>query len=138
VTNTEWSWPNSQITRVIDGDTFVARLTKDIGFHGLVAFEQKLRLNRINAPKYSASHPDQTVDGTRARDYFQTLVNNRSDLMIETVKPYKYGDEWMAEVALTTIAIGTSPSQWDNVSDLLVAAGHAVYWDGSGVRPSDT
>ena len=44
-----WSWPDSHVIRVIDGDSFVARLTRDLGFHGTTTFEVKLRLNRINA-----------------------------------------------------------------------------------------
>jgi len=49
VTAAPWSWPASTIVRVVDGDSIVARLTRDIGFHGTVTFDQHLRLNRINA-----------------------------------------------------------------------------------------
>jgi len=47
-------------------------------------------------------------------------------LNITTIKPYKYGDSFMAEV---TLPDGT------NLSDALVAAGLAVFWDGTGPRP---
>jgi hypothetical protein len=46
---------------------------------------------------------------------------------ITTVGPYKYGDEWMAEV---TLADGR------NLSDTLVGLGLAVLWDGTGPRPT--
>ena len=41
-----WLWPGARITRVIDGDSFVACVKRDIGFHGSVTFDVRLRLNR--------------------------------------------------------------------------------------------
>lgn len=115
-----WEWPESMITRVIDGDSLVARLTKDIGFHGFVTFDQRLRLNRINAV------PVKTAHGIEAKHFLEELVKpNMALLYLETVKPYKYGDEWMVEVFIGK----------DTVSDLMVKNLMAVYWDGSGPRP---
>lgn len=116
-----WDWPNSMVTRVVDGDSFEARLTKDIGFHGDVSFRQKLRLNRINA------FPIKTVRGSEAKKFLEELVKpNMSLVFIATVKPYKFGDEWMAEVTLL---------DGKNVSDEMVKNAMAVYWDGTGPRP---
>jgi endonuclease YncB( thermonuclease family) len=115
-----WAWPDSIVIAVTDGDTIKARLTRDIGFNGVTEFEQKLRLNRINTPKLS------TDRGKQARTRVVALSAGRVD--IETVKPYKYGDEWMAEV---TLADGR------NLSDVLVAEDLATYWDGTGPRPND-
>jgi endonuclease YncB( thermonuclease family) len=123
-----WTWPDSQVVRIIDGDSFEAQLTRDIGFHGTVTFRQRLRLNRINAPALKSPN------GLSAKALFFDLAFSvpgaSSPLLvrIDTVKPYKYGDEWMAEV---TLSDGT------NVSDVLVERGLAVYWDGTGPRPSD-
>jgi endonuclease YncB( thermonuclease family) len=121
---TVWSWPGARITRVIDGDSFIARLGRDIGFHGEVQFEQRLRLNRINTP------PIKSVAGTAAAEFFKALVRVSEvaspPLLVETVKPYKYGDEWMAEVTLP---------DGRTVSDLMVSSGGAVYWNGTGPRP---
>jgi endonuclease YncB( thermonuclease family) len=114
-----WEWPNSTIIRVIDGDTVIARLQRDIGFHGLLAFEQHLRLNRINTP------PAKTPAGAAATAALDALVYGQS-VHITTVKPYKYGDEWVAEIVL---------EDGRNVSDELVAAGVALRWDGTGQRP---
>ena len=113
-----WPWPCSVITRVFDGDSFIARLTKDVGFNGSVAFEQRLRLNRINTT------PGKTESGIAATAYVQGIAGYPVD--ITTLKSYKYGNEWMAEV----VTAGGL-----NLSDALVAAGHAVYWDGTGARP---
>jgi endonuclease YncB( thermonuclease family) len=115
-----WAWPGSCVISVTDGDTIKARLTRDLGFNGIATFEQKLRLNRINAPKVS------TFAGKKARARVLELVAGRVD--IETVGPYKYGDEWMAEIHL---------QDGRNLSDVLVGEGLAVYWDGTGPRPAD-
>lgn len=114
-----WSWPNATITRVVDGDSVVARLTRDIGFHGVTIFEQRLRLNRINTP------PASTDQGKAATAFVIAWLAGQV-LNIDTVGPYKYRDEWMAEVTGTT---------GGNLSDALVTQGLAVYWDGTGPRP---
>lgn len=122
-----WTWPDSVITRVIDGDTIEARVSRDMGFGGRAEFIVRLRLNRINAPaiKYDL--------GRRAQAWLTILLRD-AIVTIETLKPYKYGGpddspgEWMCEV---TTAKG------QNVSDLMVQAGYAVYWDGEGTRPGD-
>lgn len=119
MTAAPWSWPGSTVTRVIDGDTIVAMLTRDIGFNGVVTFEQRLRLARINAA------PANTVAGKAATAYVATWATGVV-LAITTTKSYKYGDQWMAEVVL---ASGI------NLADGLVAAGLATYWDGTGPRP---
>ena len=120
MTAISWPWPGSTITRVIDGDSIVARVSRDIGFHGVATFEQKLRLNRINAA------PASTDPGTRATAFVVAHTTPGVVVDITTEKPYKYGDEWMAEVTLP---------DGSNLSDALVAAGLALYWDGTGPRP---
>lgn len=124
-----WSWPNSTITRVIDGDTISAHVTRDLGFGGTASFEVRLRLNRINCP------PASTVEGKAATAFVTDFVMSAVApivVLIETEKPYKYGGpddspgEWMAEVTLP---------DGSNLSDQLVAARLAVYWNGQGPRP---
>ena len=119
---TVWSWPGSTVVRVIDGDSLVAQVTRDIGFHGSVTFQQKLRLNRINAPKLASPA------GQIARSWLLAATTQPSPVKIDTVGAYKYGDEWMAEITLP---------DGRNVSDEMVKAGNAVYWDGQGPRPAD-
>lgn len=118
-----WVWPNSSITRVIDGDSVVGRMTADIGFHGLVTFEQKMRLNRINAAKKGTARGNNAV-----AELIRVLVGSVNTLTFETIKPYKYGDEWMVEIIHPVVG---------NISDFMVTNGWAVYWDGTGPRPSD-
>jgi endonuclease YncB( thermonuclease family) len=121
----DWLWPNSVITRVIDGDTADICLTRDIGFEGTVTFPIRLRLNRINA------EPVKSPRGMRAKARVLALTAGAL-LHITTGKGYKYGapkdktGEWMAEVLLP---------DGRNLSDLLVDEGLATYWDGQGPRP---
>lgn len=121
----EWIWPDSSITRVIDGDTVDATLTRDIGFEGKVSFPVRLRLNRINA------EPLKSAKGKLARARVLALTVGVR-VQIVTGKGYKYGapvgksGEWMAEIVLP---------DGRNLSDLLVTEALAVYWDGQGSRP---
>lgn len=122
-----WEWPDSRVTRVVDGDTVDAMVTRDIGFGGTVTFPIRLRLARVNT---AAVHTDH---GRAARTFVADRVLTHP-VDIVTLKPYKYGGpngtvgEYMAEI---TLPDGT------NLSDALVGAGLASYWDGSGPRPDD-
>ena len=114
-----WPWPGSTITRVKDGDSNVATVHRDLGFHGVATFSQNMRLDRINCP------PKGTDVGDRATAF---VVAHTAGVIvdIETTGPYAWRDEWMAEV---TLPDGT------NLSDALVAASLALYWNGQGPRP---
>lgn len=122
-----WEWPNTELIRVVDGDTIDVLLTRDLGFGGVATFPVRLRLNRINAPKVSSDK------GEAARARVVEVIGAQR-VMVTTVKSYKYGGpddelgEYMAEVRLPN---GT------NVSDLLVTEELAAYWDGKGPRPED-
>jgi endonuclease YncB( thermonuclease family) len=126
---TAWSWPDSRILRVVDGDTLDALVRVPIGFGGWVQLPVRLRLARINAPAAS------TVGGGLARAYLISLLPvPPATVNLTTLKPYKYGGvdgqvgDWVAEVTLP---------DGRNVSDEMVTAGHAAPWNGSGSRPSD-
>lgn len=122
----DWVWPNSVISRVLDGDTIEADLiNKNVGFGLTVSFPVRLRLNRINA------EPCRQPTGKRCMTRLIQLTNC-VPVHITTGKGYKYGappgkvGEWMAEVLLP---------DGRNLSDVLVAEGLAVYWNGQGPRP---
>lgn len=124
-----WLWPESKVVAVIDGDTFDALVKRDLGFGGVATYPIRLRLNRINTPKVSSSN------GKLARERATALLTASPAIHLETIKPYKFGGpadqrgEYMAEVTLP---------DGGNLSDLLVAEGLAVYWDGNGPRPADS
>lgn len=140
-----WEYPDSTLHRVVDGDTLYATVRRvitlslqitapadDFGFHVLTeassaTFEiprvrtarQKFRLNRI------ATAPGVTPSGLGAAFRLAGLLEP-SPFHLTSVRPYKFGDEWMAEIVL---------ADGRNVSDLLVEEQWAVYWDGRGRQP---
>lgn len=122
-----WSWPASKIVTVHDGDTITAEVSRDLGFGGRAVFRVRLRLNRINAPALHSAR------GRDAANYLTQLLPAGSVVDLTTLNPYKFGGppdspgEWMVEVHLPD----------GDVSDLMVSAGHAVYWSGLGPRPED-
>ena len=120
-----WLWPGSTITRVIDGDSFVATVSRDLGFHGVATFGQKMRLNRINTPPAGTEIGDAATAFVLAK-VMPGVIGTAAVVGIETVGAYKYRDEWMAEVTLP---------DGSNLSDALVTAGLALYWNGQGPRP---
>lgn len=131
-----WEWPNTPITRVVDGDTFdatvVSKVKQDVGFaivfEQTVSFPVRLRLNRINAAKSSTK---------RGKAATARLIELTTGVLthLTTIKHYKYGGpddsvaEYMAELVLP---------DGRNVSDVLVAEKLADYWDGNGPRPDDS
>lgn len=121
-----WSWPDSIISRVIDGDTIEADLVNShVGFGLTVTFPARLRLNRINA------EPGNHSRGMQCKARVLALTGG-TRVHVTTGRGYKYGappgliGEWMAEVLLADNR---------NLSDLLVTEGLAVYWNGQGPRP---
>lgn len=122
-----WQWPGARVVRIIDGDTLDVQLTRDIGFGGRVTFTARVRLARINAAKAASPR------GLSATARVIQLTGG-APLHVTTLKPYKYSGpvdyagEFMAEVVLPDSR---------NLSDVLVAEGLAVHWDGTGPRPAD-
>jgi endonuclease YncB( thermonuclease family) len=124
-----WTWPDSIISRVVDGDTIEADLVnRNVGFGLIVTIPVRLRLNRINAA------PCRYPRGQQCKARVLALTAG-ARVHITTGKGYKYGapdgrvGEWMAEVLL---------SDGRNLSDLLVTEQLAVYWDGQGARPDSS
>jgi endonuclease YncB( thermonuclease family) len=123
VTAEQWIYPGSTLERVVDGDTFTARVarTLDFGFHVATAMSsvQRFRLNR------SAAAPLATESGKGAAAALAGLLT-AGPFLLTSVGPYKYGDEWMAEVVL---------ADGRNVTDVLVAEQWAASWNGRGSQP---
>jgi hypothetical protein len=138
----------TRVTDVLDGDTIDALLVEPAAFGLSLTHRPRLRLQRINAARST------TEAGFFARHYLHEILDIESIdderwppvVAVTTLKPYKYGGpagtykgtipggpqdyagEYMAEIELADGSF---------VSDLMVSAGHAVYWDGSGPRPAD-
>ena len=98
---------SARLVRVIDGDTVVMDL--DLGFYQW-RLGRSYRLGRINAPEMN------TPLGPASRDYLTGLLANAGFLMVTTSKADSF-DRWIVEL----FADGM------NISDQMVAQGHAVY-----------
>lgn len=115
-------WTSAALVRVVDTDTLDFDLTCDIGFRRRVSGVQRVRLNRCDG--YTLHTPA----GDAGAAYVAAVLSV-GPITVETLKPYKYGGEYMAEVLLRD---GT------NLTDLLIREGHALPYDGRGPRPAKT
>ena len=106
----------AEVTSVYDGDT--CTLTIDLGLH-LKIEDEKVRLSRINAPEVRG---EERPEGLVARDWLRERIEGRQ-VWIQTIKDKKgkYG-RYIAE-----IWVEDEPEVFVNISDEMVAAGHAVY-----------
>lgn len=104
------------VVRVVDGDTM--RLDVDLGF-GIWKVNQAFRLLGCNARELSEP------GGKEARDHLAQLVQPGAEVTLRSVRVDKYGDRYDAQIAL--------PDGRDLVN-VLVSAGWAAPWDGSGTR----
>jgi endonuclease YncB( thermonuclease family) len=120
---TVWHYPDATLAAGVDGDTFYADVSRalDFGFHVMLrpTARQKFRLNRCNAA------PEKTPSGAGAGQRLAELLSAGS-FDLTSVGPYKYGDEWMAEVLL---------ADGRNVADVLIAEQWAAPWNGQGAAP---
>jgi len=107
----------AHIVSVYDGDT--CRADIDLGF-GIWKKKETLRLHRINAPEIRGASKEA---GRQSRDYLRQLILDK-DIMLQTVQDStgKYG-RYLAEIWLHDVA----DNHWQNVNDLLVENGFAVY-----------
>ena len=79
----------SEILRVIDGDTVVARIV--FGFNTSV--KQTLRLHGINAPEVRGGTADDKRRGRSATAHLKKLIEHHKPIIVETIKDRtgKYG-----------------------------------------------
>jgi endonuclease YncB( thermonuclease family) len=105
------------IVHIIDADSLVCDL--DLGRH-LWIRNAKHRLAGCNAIELG------DPGGREARDNLAELLPLGCIVTLVSVKPYKYGDEYMAQIIL--------PSGEDLVTKL-IADGWAASWNGLGPRP---
>jgi endonuclease YncB( thermonuclease family) len=109
------------LVRVIDGDT--AEVRADLFSAPLLGMRTEwrivARLARIQA--WEASEPG----GTEAKAALDALLKAPAYLLVDVVKPDKYGKRFDCEI----VAGGV------NASDAMVAGGHAAYWTGRGPKP---
>lgn len=107
----------AKVVSVYDGDT--CRVDIDLGF-GIWKKEEVLRLHRINAPEIRG---ETRVEGLQSRDFLREMILDK-EIMVQSVKDRtgKYG-RYLAEIWL----YHSSTGQWQNINDLLVEKGLAIY-----------
>lgn len=101
------------VDRVIDGDT--VDVVMDLGMR--VYFRCRLRVAHLDAPEMS------TDAGKAAKAHAQTLLPEKTRILIRTQKPDKYGR------ALADIAYRT-PSGFEDFATSMRDAGHGVPYEG--------
>lgn len=113
-----WEY-RATVVKVVDADT--VDLLVDLGLH--VQKKARIRLLGLNA------HEKGTEQGKAATAWLRDLLPVGADVVVRTEKDKteKFG-RWLGTVTL--------PSRTDSVNTLLIDAGHAVPWDGKGVRPT--
>jgi endonuclease YncB( thermonuclease family) len=118
----KWTFYGSTLNRITDGDSFYANVAAmfDFGFHITIggSATQKFRLNGCNAAPLS------TESGRGAAAALEGLL--AFPFTLQSVSPYKYGDEWMAVV---TTASGL------DVATVMIEQQWAAPWDGNGKQP---
>lgn len=113
----------ADVVRVIDGDTFIARLR--LWPVPVLNIEVSVRLTGVNAPdRGEGGHAEATRELTK--------ILGEGAVTLQAVKVDKYGGRVEAIVAVRGAA-PESPAL--AVADELVAAGVAVPWNGHGPRP---
>jgi endonuclease YncB( thermonuclease family) len=100
-----------------DGDTIT--LDVDQGFNEW-HHKAHIRLLRIDAPELKVG-----AAAFAARDYLTSICPPGSFVLLQSVKPDKYGDRWDGEV-WRGLWDGDTLLSPENVSDLMMQAGHAV------------
>lgn len=112
----------AQLIEVIDGDT--VDLFVDQGLHNW--HKDRFRLAGLQAPEKSAP------GGRDATEFVKKWFADHPNLVIVTEKDRREQDRqekfgrWLAAVY----------SGDESLNGALLASGHAVQWDGKGVRPS--
>jgi endonuclease YncB( thermonuclease family) len=107
---------NALVERVVDGDTLVCRV--DLGFG--IWYYTSLRLLGINARERSQ------VGGPEASTNLETMLPSGTALVVDTVKPDKYGGRYDARIHL---------NDGRDLAGLLVHDGWAAPWNGAGTKP---
>lgn len=105
------------ILKIVDGDTIDIEI--DLGFD--IRTVQRVRLFGLNAPEHN------TVAGQESITWMRNRLQLGAQVTVSSAKPGG-GDKYGRYLA--TIIDGAG-----SVNDALIASGHAVFWNGQGVKP---
>jgi endonuclease YncB( thermonuclease family) len=106
----------AEVIRVVDGDTFEARVHAWPG----IEITTRVRLRGIDAPEMRASCRDEALKAEASRNALQSLLA-QGGVTIARVSPDKYGGRVVADAATRATA---------DVSVAMLDGGHARRYDG--------
>jgi endonuclease YncB( thermonuclease family) len=107
---------STDVLRVIDGDTFEARVHVWPG----IDITTKVRLRGIDAPEMKANCRDEALRADASRMALQTMLS-QGGVTVARVSPDKYGGRVVADAATRATA---------DVSSAMLEAGHARRYNG--------
>lgn len=107
------------VTHVIDGDTVSLQL--DLGWKVALA-DEPVRIAGINAPEL------RSAAGPAARDFLAELLPLGARVRVVSKR-------WGGEREKYGRALAAIEGPAGDVAAAMIAAGHAVAWDGKGKRP---
>lgn len=119
-----FDWPTERpyyasIVKVVDGDTVRARI--DLGLR--VSLGYPVRLIGLNCA------PVGTFSGDGARAYVTSVLTPGLDVVLTTLKDYKYGGEFVGRIWLP------GPDGVADFNQRLIDLQWAAAWDGNGAQP---
>ena len=106
---------------MVDGDTFWMEWSTELGYGDWFIRHRKLRLHGCDAPKNG------TPEGDASTAFARELLPLGTIVRLTRFRPDVYHGRFSADVQL--------PDGRD-LKTVMVEAGHAVPWDGTGVRPA--
>ena len=105
-----------EVTRVVDGDTIEVCIRSDMGFRVVNETVQRIRLARIDAPERYRGTEEGRAAGKAATEWLKDMIEGKT-VIIRTDKVKETFNRYVAEVWFDD----------ENISDVLVDAGHAKY-----------
>jgi micrococcal nuclease len=126
----------AKVERVVDGDTLC--LSVDLGFD--ISRKHSCRLHGINANEHD------TIAGEAAKAFLTDLCPVGTPVIVQTIKDRD--DKFGRVLGIVTIVpkpakakrlkkgeAAALPEPMLSINDQLVEAGHALRWDGKGIKP---
>lgn len=110
----------AQLVRVIDGDTFVARIHIWFGQEVTIS----VRLRGVDAPELAGRCPDETQEAEAARERL-TLFLTSGALTLRDASYDKYGGRIVASATVADPVSGA-----EDIGQLMLVSGHARPYDG--------